>query len=84
MHHFSLVLNEFGYPSTDMMGTVVKWRVMDVVYPAFSKWTVKWTENCLNEYLGTEPYSARGQSLLVARGLILGPQLFNLIVNEPG
>lgn len=64
------------------MGTVVKWRVMDVVYPAFSKWTVKWSEN--SECLGTEPCPARGQSLLVAQGLILGPQLFNLIVNEPG
>lgn len=33
---------------------------------------------------GIEPYSCRGQSLLVAQGLVLGPELFNLIVNEPG
>lgn len=44
MYHFFLVPNELGHPSTGMM---VKWRVINV-YPAFSTWILKWTENCLN------------------------------------
>lgn len=48
--HFCLVLAEFGYPPAGMMGTVVKQRVVDVIYLAFSTWTVKWAENCLNDW----------------------------------
>lgn len=81
MHHFSLVPTEFGCPSTGMMGRVVKWRVMMFILPlAHGHWSglkTAWMS-------GTEPYSYRGQSLLVAQGLVLGPELFNLIVNEPG